>query len=342
MGKAVTKETKVAEAPLDPRDAVLRVRDAARAVEIAFGKDEGYAGLPANLLTPLGVAAGMAPYRSPEVRNGGAQNEAATVYSLGSILYALIVGSEPDPHSPQPPFQCDSRVPDDLEQLIRAAMHVDPIRRMSATALAVALSDWLDSQRAPELLPAPDPPAWKDALVITGLLALLIAGLAWPVPRGHDVVSEPVSRSVPLLATAAKKASPPSGVMATPLRLPDAPMSSARGRPKAASLAAATPADAVTSTLQPPARVGTVRCVDRRYGVFVALEAPATLGVGDTLEAVRDGSVVAILTVRILSPPDPTYPHGVAVCDTSNPWVGQGQVQEGLVHTGSEVRRPKP
>jgi hypothetical protein len=308
------------------RDVVLRVRDAARAVELGSAKGVSYPGLVVNLLKPPGPTTGPDPYRAPEVRGGGALDAAAHVYSLGSSLYALLVSREPDPHSPQPPFQFDSSVPDDLEKLIRAAMHVDPTRRPSAAALAAELSDWLDSRGAPGVpRPTPETSALKDALVNAGLLALLLAGLAWPVPRGNAIAWEPLSRLMPILAPVATAEGRPGR---QPLE-----------RPKVAVCPPPEPSTPTPPAPQTPARVGTVKWVHREYGVIVALDAPATLKVGDALEAMREESVVAALTVRILSLPEAIYPHGAAVCDASEALVQQGRTRQGPVQPGAVVRR---
>lgn len=68
----------------------------------------------------------------------------------------------------------------------------------------------------------------------------------------------------------------------------------------------------------PPApvagRLGTVQSVHPKYGVFVRLEAGAKLSAEDVLEVLRNGKVVAQLTVERITPAEKTYPDGCAVC----------------------------
>ena len=71
--------------------------------------------------------------------------------------------------------------------------------------------------------------------------------------------------------------------------------------------------------------------VHTTYGVFVRLEAGATVAAGDTLEAVRAGKVVAALTIDRITPSEKAYPHGCAVC----------KIASGAPAGGDAVRKPK-
>jgi hypothetical protein len=75
-----------------------------------------------------------------------------------------------------------------------------------------------------------------------------------------------------------------------------------------------------------------VKFVHPEYGVFVRLEPGVKVAIGDLLEAVRDGKVVSVLTVKKLSRPEPVYPHGAAVCTASTSEAAEGHA----------VRRAKP
>ncbi|HEX7901553.1 MAG TPA: hypothetical protein VF950_27585 [Planctomycetota bacterium] len=271
---------------LSPREAVGIARDVATAVAYAAARGLDHPGLVPDLLrfTPTGrvVVTGyempFAPdgpelYRAPEVRNGAAVDAAANVYSLGAILYVLAQGC-----------RLDARVPEALETLIREAMDVDPRRRPTAAELAEKLARRLE----PQATPKPVRRAWKDALVATGLLALLSLGLARPMEEKPPPQPE-ASATACVEPEPEVEASEPEAVEAPPA----------------------------------PARVGTVKHVHPEYGVFVELEADTAVDVGDTLEAVRDGEVVNVLTVRQLSRPEKLYPHGAAVCDVADVEAGQ-------------------
>jgi hypothetical protein len=354
------------------RKAVIAIRDAATAVDYAGGRGMPHPGLVPDLLyftlndrvlvtgyeLPF-TPAGSNSYQAPEVRDGGGVDVAANVYSLGAILYALMVGREPDPHSPQPPFQFDSRVPDDLEKLIRNAMHVDPKGRPSPGALAKALTLWLE---APEPLPdpvlqAPERSALSETLLVTGLLAILALWLTWPVPHGNLARASEEEITVQLPEMPPKETI--TTAVAAPIELPhtvpnpmpmvpvdcpapkpaqaeaaktESPLPEPLEKPTTAEPLAASEPDPTPPDLPVPTLVGTVKYVHSHYGVIVALAAPTTVGVGDALEAVREEGRVAVLKVRKLSRPEKLYPNGAAVCEASESVVEQGQI----------VRRPKP
>jgi hypothetical protein len=61
--------------------------------------------------------------------------------------------------------------------------------------------------------------------------------------------------------------------------------------------------------------VGEVQAVHPDYGIFVKLDAPGKVAESDALEALRNGRVVARLTVQRITPPEKRrYPQGCAVC----------------------------
>jgi hypothetical protein len=75
-----------------------------------------------------------------------------------------------------------------------------------------------------------------------------------------------------------------------------------------------------------------VQYVHATYGIFVNLAAGAKVAAGETLEVVKDGKVVATLTVDRITPPDKTYLNGCAVCKAAS-----GEAKE-----GQSVRKAKP
>ncbi len=113
------------------------------------------------LVTRTGQVLGTPHYMSPEQAAGGKDvNEAADIYSLGAILYALLTGQPPhqgqsaaeilrsvlhdDPISPR---LIRHNIPSDLEAICLKAMHYEAVCRYSSAA---AFADDLDRYLAGE------------------------------------------------------------------------------------------------------------------------------------------------------------------------------------------------
>ena len=75
-----------------------------------------------------------------------------------------------------------------------------------------------------------------------------------------------------------------------------------------------------------------MRFVHPTYGIFVQLEAGAKAVAGEVLEVVKDGKVVASISVDRVTPAEKEYPNGCAVC---KPVRGEAAVGQG-------VRKAKP
>ncbi len=75
----------------------------------------------------------------------------------------------------------------------------------------------------------------------------------------------------------------------------------------------------------PTSQVGIVKYVHAEYGVFVQLEAGVRIAEGDSLEVLKEGNVVALLTVKRVTRADAVYPHGAGVCSASGSGVAEGQ-----------------
>jgi len=104
-------------------------------------------------LTQTGSVMGTATYFSPEQAQGRAVDGRSDVYSLGVVLYEMVVGEPPFvgenavsvayrhvQDAPQPPSQRVSGVPADYELVVMAALEKDPARRyQSADDLAADL-----------------------------------------------------------------------------------------------------------------------------------------------------------------------------------------------------------
>jgi formylglycine-generating enzyme required for sulfatase activity/tRNA A-37 threonylcarbamoyl transferase component Bud32 len=87
---------------------------------------------PAKVGTPSWVA--------PEVLAGRPHSPPSDVYALGRVLHSLLEADALDSEAPVAPG-----LPDGLDTLLLRALHPDPAQRWpTATALADALTDWLD------------------------------------------------------------------------------------------------------------------------------------------------------------------------------------------------------
>jgi serine/threonine protein kinase/Flp pilus assembly protein TadD len=148
--------------------------------------------------TQSGTILGTPSYMAPE-QAGGKNKEigpAVDIYSLGAILYELLVGRPPfkagSPidtvrqvieQEPVPPRQLEPRVPPDLETICLKCLEKDPLRRFgTAGDLAEDLRRFLEGE---PILARPTPTwerAWKwgkrrpYAVAIMGLTAAILVG----------------------------------------------------------------------------------------------------------------------------------------------------------------------
>lgn len=138
---------RLADGPMDPKEAVRYVRDVARAIDYAHSHGVVHRDLkPANVLidpddkvvltdfglakqmggeqglTATGAALGTPSYMSPEQAMGKSEDQgvATDVYSMGAILFALLTG--------RPPFQADSVMQTLLQVMQRPAPLVRQLR----------------------------------------------------------------------------------------------------------------------------------------------------------------------------------------------------------------------
>lgn len=138
---------RLAEGPMDPKEAVRYVRDVARAIDYAHSHGVVHRDLkPANVLidpddevvltdfglakqmegeqglTATGTALGTPSYMSPEQAMGKSEDQgvATDVYSMGAILFALLTG--------KPPFHSDTVMQTLLQVMQRPAPNVRQLR----------------------------------------------------------------------------------------------------------------------------------------------------------------------------------------------------------------------
>ncbi len=149
--------------------------------------------------TQSGAILGTPSYMAPE-QAGGKNREigpAADIYSLGAILYELLVGRPPfkagNPidtvrqvieQEPVPPRQLEPRVPHDLETICLKCLEKDPARRFSS---AVELADDLRRFVDGDPILARPTPAWERAwkwgkrrpaiVALLGVTTLAVVGM---------------------------------------------------------------------------------------------------------------------------------------------------------------------
>jgi WD40 repeat protein/tetratricopeptide (TPR) repeat protein/tRNA A-37 threonylcarbamoyl transferase component Bud32 len=217
---------KVATGPLAPREAALLVRQVAEAVQYAHDHGVIHRDLkPANILIDLkghprvtdfglakkveedsgltasGQVMGTPSYMPPEQAAGRTTiGTPADVYSLGAVLYHLLIGRPPFQaagvldtlwqvleREPVPPTQLNPGVPRDLETICLSCLQKDPERRYpSAAALADDLGRWLDGRPIVARPVGPAERAWRwcrrnpavAVLTFTAAVLLILVAVA--------------------------------------------------------------------------------------------------------------------------------------------------------------------
>lgn len=152
-------------------------------------------------MTQSGTLVGTPQYMSPEQACGETLDARSDLFSLGSVLYAMLVGHSPfraettmgvlnriTSDQPRSLTEQDSEIPVWLDQIVRRLLSKQPdARYQSAAEVETLLGDWLAHLQDPTGIPRPtEPPltendggARRRNLVMAALggFALLLAGI---------------------------------------------------------------------------------------------------------------------------------------------------------------------
>jgi hypothetical protein len=268
-----------------------------------------------------GVVAGSPFYLAPEQMDGRSVDRRSDVYSLGVVLYELLVGKKPfEGRSLEeittavktaevvPAHRVSSKVPLGLSVIAGRAMARDPDQRYpSARHLSMELRHWVDSAEARALRNesrgvAPGRSRTvRIARVAAPVAALGVAAALWWANTDHG--------DAPPAALASAAASAPASAAAP---APVAP-------PSAAEVVAAAASDA-----------GAVPAADASASAADAASAPSTInlrGVDRTVigkaEAARRRKAMAVATVTGGAPTSAVLAEGIVQLAVS-PW---GQIE---------------
>ena len=285
-----------------------------------------------------GVVAGSPYYLAPEQMDGRSVDRRSDVYSLGVVLYELLVGKKPfegksleeitaavKTAEVVPAHRVSPKIPLGLSVIAGRAMARDPDQRYpSARHLSMELRHWVDSAEARALrneargTPVAASTGKKIARIAVplGAVALVAGGLAWMK----------IGNSSPDVAAAAPAASAPAPVRVAavaPSAVTIAPAAAAAEEAAAAaSASAAAPAAAAQASAASPAMA-----LDT--GTAPAASAPAAdtakadRTVVSKAEAARRRKAMALATVSEGVPISAVLSEGVVQLAVS-PW---GQVE---------------
>jgi serine/threonine-protein kinase len=121
--------------------------------------DFGIARVDSNSMTKTGIAMGTPNYISPEQLKGQEIDRRADLFSLGVVMYEMLLGRRPFKgenitslmysilnHEPQKPSSINPQVPLLFDHIIGRAIEKDPARRyQKASEIVADLHDFVES-----------------------------------------------------------------------------------------------------------------------------------------------------------------------------------------------------
>jgi serine/threonine-protein kinase len=149
--------------------------------------------------TDPGIAVGTVYYMAPEQVRGLAETDwRADLYAVGVLFYEMLTGRRPFEGTEQyavmrahveqthaPATRLVPELPKEVDALLERAMAKDPAQRFqSATGFLAAL------QALPEAAPKAGRGEWAYAAYAAGIVSLLLAAFAWPVPLQEEPLEE--------------------------------------------------------------------------------------------------------------------------------------------------------
>ena len=183
-GLAAAHEQDVVHRDLKPKNVLLDREGRVHIADFGLARLIGDSGV-----TATGAIVGSPTYMAPEQVKGGEVDQRSDIYSLGVMLYQMIVGEPPfcgaTPHAvmemrlhktPQPLREIDPQVPSYVEAVVERCLRVDADKRYPTVRALLA-----------DLDNAPSPPSRRSKKRVLALAAGVavasggvIAALAWP------------------------------------------------------------------------------------------------------------------------------------------------------------------
>lgn len=260
--------------------------------------DFGVAQIPSGSQTQDGMTCGSPKYMSPEQVNSSKVDGRSDIFSLGVVLYEMLVGRPPFTgdslhailfqvlnSAPPLPSSYNPGLPHGFDRIVARALAKNPDKRyQNASQMAADLRKWRRVIRAAQKERAANDPSlsagaaghrreagrqssgrqgiWSTPLVRYGLPSILIASLAsWALLHG-DTPATPTGASLPGIATVEPASIPPA---VTPLATPVDAQAETKPEPVAVA-PPATPETAEAAPIAPPPADGRIRLAIAPWG----------------------------------------------------------------------------